>query len=341
MQDVESNATKKEHHANTYYISKHPNSIGLAIYIPDRKTAVVGKEQDVKAAMDRGGKADPRPELDFVDTNQHMLFIFAPKDRSAFSSSKSSPFSGSSESMTKFEDLAEDHLKFFCIGLTFHEGIDVQIQGSFTDAESAKKIKTVLDELVEDGRAKLSEAKQDAPSQLTELLSVGETILQSTSTQQNDTTLSMTVTIPDNVKSAFENLQQALPAMIAGAGSLGGMGFGSPPLTRRNQEANRSGESSTGTPGLPFFRNQPEEIKNIKRVWLVEFQIGGYSGEGNMKAAARQALRTIPNVPEASVSLLPGQDKIRCVVRGNSVNTGPMKAALEQAGFKIGPTTVR
>lgn len=86
---------------------------------------------------------------------------------------------------------------------------------------------------------------------------------------------------------------------------------------------------------------KPPRIPTVERNWLVEFQRGRFTGEGRQLEAARNALRGLPGVQPASVNVVPGRNVIRCVVLAKTVDTEPMKKALEEAGFEIGEVTAR
>jgi len=348
MKEVESNATKKQHQGETYYISKQPNSSGMALFLPDSNTVVMGSEQGVKAAIERGSKPPSRPDLDFVNTNQHILFIGGSKSGSVFSSGNASRFSGAAGPTQQFSKLADEHLRYACVGLTFGKGIDVQFQGNCKNAESATKLKEEMDRILKEGRTKLTEAKQNVPAQFSDLFSLGEKVLQSASTDLNGNTVSVAATIPEDVKTVFENIQQSLPLLLAGAGSFGNQNSGIRPVTGGSPLGNLP-SGTTGSPDRKIspgsspqgFGNGKTPSSGNQRNWVVEFNFSSFTGQGSQRVAARAALSGLPGVQAPTVSVISGLKKIRCFVRGSSVDTGPMKAALEKAGFEISDSKVR
>ena len=74
---------------------------------------------------------------------------------------------------------------------------------------------------------------------------------------------------------------------------------------------------------------------------VVMFQVLGYQGTADTLSAARQALAGFAWVDPGRIEIDQGTGTLTVGLRGSSVNTGPAKAALLQAGFRIGWTSVR
>jgi hypothetical protein len=72
---------------------------------------------------------------------------------------------------------------------------------------------------------------------------------------------------------------------------------------------------------------------------VVVFQLLNFTGSGDPSPTAARALDMIPQVSSVFVDQPAGE--IVVGVRGTSVNTAPMKQALERAGFEIGFTSYR
>ncbi len=71
---------------------------------------------------------------------------------------------------------------------------------------------------------------------------------------------------------------------------------------------------------------------------VVVFEMQEFGGGGDAADAARQALTGIEWADTASLIVDEPAKEIVVAVRGTSVSTGPAKAALESAGFRIGST---
>jgi hypothetical protein len=74
---------------------------------------------------------------------------------------------------------------------------------------------------------------------------------------------------------------------------------------------------------------------------VVQFQILGYEGTENMQQAAQNALRGIPSLDWTRMHIDDAGRTLTIGTRGASISTGPARSALERAGFRIGPTSVR
>jgi dienelactone hydrolase len=74
---------------------------------------------------------------------------------------------------------------------------------------------------------------------------------------------------------------------------------------------------------------------------VVVFQVVQYSGSQDAAAAARQALAGMPWVDPSHIEYDAKAGTLTIGLRGSAVNTGPARTALQNAGFRIGTTSVR
>jgi hypothetical protein len=93
----------------------------------------------------------------------------------------------------------------------------------------------------------------------------------------------------------------------------------------------------TPTAGTPLMPSTPSSGP----AYLVTFEMQGFQGSGDAASAARQALAGQRGVEPSSIVVDEAGGTIQVQVAGAGVNTGPYKAALQQAGFQIGSTSLR
>ena len=86
--------------------------------------------------------------------------------------------------------------------------------------------------------------------------------------------------------------------------------------------------------GFPTRIPRPGEVRRT-----MTFQMHSYSGAGDATVTARQVLRRYPWVVADTVRVEANQVVIE--VRGNIINTGPIKSALQRAGFQLGGVSIR
>ena len=94
------------HGGETYYRIPIPGDSGpkfAGVFFPNDKTIVFGPEQDVKSAIERGSQTETRPDLDFIDLDQHFLIAVVPRDLSAFAEQSPIPRDDASEAEKKLE----------------------------------------------------------------------------------------------------------------------------------------------------------------------------------------------------------------------------------------------
>lgn len=350
---------KKRYKKKTYYVGKHGSVAGLAFFFPDSRTMVIGTHASLYAAIDRGDRTVSRPELNYVDSSRHALFIYTPKDQSVFDVPENQ---WNTEPLQRFTNVVENHLQSVCVGVSFLEDIHVQIQGNCSDSGSAAELRNGMDQILREMSVQLEQARHNLPDLLAPMATQGEAVLQSATVTLDEKTVSLTATIPANSISAFSNFQQTLPMLMAmqAEGDDGNFAPDQAEIPEQNErgrpddragkttdEPNENSLAQDADPSEKAEKSssepEPDDSNpgNMKLFWLVEFELGQYSGEGTQLSAARQVLRQFSEVPPPSINIIPGLNIIRCIVRGNKPITKSMKTALQASGFEIGEVSVR
>ena len=151
---------------------------GQVCFFPDSKTVVMGSEAEVKAAVDRGPKAPRREDLDFIDAGRHVIIVVAPKDAAAFESSAPSspiPLPGVSNLGTALKG----KVKGICLGLSFGDDLDWSAAANCTTPDAAKEASAEIGKSLESAKGEFNKLRSSAPPQLTEIVLLGDTMLNS------------------------------------------------------------------------------------------------------------------------------------------------------------------
>ena len=74
---------------------------------------------------------------------------------------------------------------------------------------------------------------------------------------------------------------------------------------------------------------------------VIVFQILSYTGTGDAAETARNVLKRYPWCDANAVTVDLNAKQLTIGTRGNSINTGPLKPALQQAGFQLGGVSIR
>ena len=235
------------HAGETYYRIPNPGEGGpksAGVFFPNEKTIVFGPEEDVKSAIERGSQTEARPDMDFIDLDQHFLIALVPKDLSAFAEQSPMSRDDASEAEKKLDEALQEALKGFSFGLTLTDGIDFQLQFDCLDSDRAGQIKThldvVLDETFKEGRQILAETKKELAAdtkQATspvwrELVELAETMIDSVQAEQSSTTVVVRAAVPGSAGSTLAKIPQAIAEVfsqgtfvIGDAAGPGGVGI--------------------------------------------------------------------------------------------------------------------
>lgn len=226
-----------QHQGATYY--REAGRAGAlaapVVWFAKADVLLIGPENDIKGAIERGPKSVRRADLDFIDPTRQVLVVMVPKDPSAFDQSGGGPLPGMPATMTKLQDVTKGKLKGFCLGLSAGEGIDLAMQTDCTTPEAAKEIAAEIDKAIQDAKNQFAQAKAAMPPQMAELVTLADSVLSSVQTKSVGGGFQVSATIPGSVKSTIEKLpSMLLMGMMPGSNPFGGLGSGlgqTPPAT--------------------------------------------------------------------------------------------------------------
>lgn len=109
-----------------------------------------------------------------------------------------------------------------------------------------------------------------------------------------------------------------------------------------NSQATAATETAPARPAAAPVPAPPDTMPSIPippGVWMVAFEIERFPATPDRRAAAQQALAGTPNLLDGSVTV--GGNWVVVLLAGGSVNSGPLKSALESAGFVVSRSHLR
>jgi hypothetical protein len=208
-----------DYQSRTLIYSDGPVMAGQVCFLADSKTVVLGGEKNVKAAIDRGARSTRRADLDFIDATRHVAVVFAPKDPSAFDSNgPPNPMGG--QALANLEAATKGKLRTFCLGLNFGENLDISMAANCTTAEATKEVTAAVDKALQEGKTQFNQLRSMMPPQFSEVVIIGDGILNSIKTQTRGSVTETTAQVPASIKNLFDKL----PPDLMMAGLMGGIG---------------------------------------------------------------------------------------------------------------------
>jgi len=185
-------------------------------YLPSPTLVVIaGREDVLKAAIDRQGKADPKTELEYIDPDQHLAIAFAVKPGLVAQSTGTGPAVTGPDGADPFAAFKKALSGCFSIKAT--DGLNLSIWQVGPDSKSAEEAQAAADSLVAQGKEQFTQAKAMLPENIGKL---AETLLGSIKTTRRDRLVEVVATIPATSR---DNLK-ALPVEIASMFMGGVMG---------------------------------------------------------------------------------------------------------------------
>lgn len=244
-----------EHQGSKYYRDEHNKK--KAAFFPKSTMMVMGEEDDVKAAIERGAKTTRRPDLDFIDNSRQVLIAIVPKDSAVFDQSPPAA-PGMPISLNAMNDVIRGKLKGFCLGVSAGEGLDLAAMTNCTTPEASKEIAAEIDKAIGEAKSKFAEQKGALPPQFAELINLADAVLNSVKTESSGSSMQMTAAIPGSAKSTLEQLPGMMMMGMMGGG--GGAEGGANPLSALGGGAgsnNPSIESLGGVDGANSLAGLP------------------------------------------------------------------------------------
>lgn len=192
----------------------------MCLFRPDDDTWVLGKEDEIKAAIDSGGKSKSRDEFDFVDTSSQVLIIVAPKDP------PQNPARGGSSFTDRIAKAQSDHAKAAYFAIDFSSDVDLKIGVKCHDSAGATELAQVVSQGLQEARTGFDNMKGLAPPEAADLVNTADRVLNSIDVDESGDTVTVSGEIPGEIKDQIRQMQGGR-GLIPDPG-----GFGAPPGRR-------------------------------------------------------------------------------------------------------------
>ena len=192
------------HNGETYYMDRS-GGMPIALYLPDDRTMVVGREVDVKRAIDQGASPPAMPQFGFADLNQHVGVAFVPSDRS-FLQNLQVPDVPGFPAVKK----AGDTLKSV-VGGAFSlnygaDAVDVEISVRLGTDADAVQLKAALDELIPQGKQMMGAFAGSADPQTAKGVTVANQVLNTLIVSQTGDLVSARLSLSRQAAADFQAL---------------------------------------------------------------------------------------------------------------------------------------
>lgn len=209
---IQSQAKESTHNSTKYYVFKTGDAAG---YFSDDKTLVLGTEDSLKKAIERGKGDAKQSQFDFVDFGQHIVIAGVLKDKSALQ--QAGNMLGAPGMPTSAKQLVDAMQKIEggSLGISIDSGVDIQVQGSFSDSGAAGDLKSAIDDLMSEGRKKMEEAVDKQSEQMDrmppefaermrEQMELARETMDGISISRSGSTVSISLSLPDKLTEKME-----------------------------------------------------------------------------------------------------------------------------------------
>ena len=206
--------------------SANAASASGGVWSPDSTTVIFATTKELMATMQRGETVIPRKEFAAIDhLPQLVLAGIVPPPKT--DGTQLPP--GMSAGMVDPKDLA--NIRMVNLGLSVKGGFELKLAATSTNPESAKKLKTEVDNGVSQLRPLFDLYKTTAPPVIADL---GEMLLTSLKIEEQSETVKVSLGVPDSAQGQLEQLPAIVMLMAMSGGMGGGLGgglggFGGPP----------------------------------------------------------------------------------------------------------------
>lgn len=259
-------ATRTEYNGKEYY----RNVRGPAAYLADPTTLLVGDEDLVKAAIDRGA-TEPRAEwMDFADSG-HQFFMAMKIPTANVAATEEI---GIGQTVQK--------AKAGYVGITLGSAVDIEAGLNCAASGDADLLETKLKEALAEAKTKMDAQGGQVPPQFATFLNIGKKVVNSVSASSSGTVLTVSASVPGEIGPAIADLAKNPFAAMGLAGMVGqglggfgsgasppGFGGGSPTITPGQTGSTPStGGSSNPLTGALDAARKSQSKNNLKQLLL-------------------------------------------------------------------------
>lgn len=191
---------RQDHNGNEYYTA--PNN--QAIYLAGPRTMIVGHEEQVKLAIDRG-PVEPRVNrIDFINPKHQLVVILAPPKLLKTDSQTQQPAAGTSPQQQLQQSLSQK-TKAFCFGLSLNSNIDMDVQFQCFTASEAESLKADVDAMLADMKTKFDTSVSQTPPQFADFVAIGQEAMASLNASNSGDEVNVSLMVPGRITTAVQD----------------------------------------------------------------------------------------------------------------------------------------
>jgi len=209
---------KREHGAKSYYTA--PNN--QAIYLADTRTLIVGEEEQVKKAIDRGPSEPRVSRIDFINPRHQVVVVMAPPnllDAEARAAVSPKPAAGT-PTQQKLQTSINQNSKAFCFGLSLNSNIEMELQMQCFSSSEAQSLKTDFDSMLTEMKSKFETSAGQIPPQFADFAAIGKETIDSLNAKNSGDEVTVALMVPGRITTA---VQEAIASNPLAAMMIQGM----------------------------------------------------------------------------------------------------------------------
>lgn len=192
---------KREHNGKTYYTS--PGNQGL--YLADPRTMIVGAEEEVKKAIDRGPSEPRVKRIDFANVSHQLVVVMAPPNLlDAEARAKVQSTSGTA-SQQKLGKALDQNSKAFCFGLSLKTNIEMEVQLQCFGSAEAEALKTELDTMLTEMKTQFASSTGALPPQMADFVAIGQETIDSLKTTKSGDEIILAASVPGRITTVVQD----------------------------------------------------------------------------------------------------------------------------------------
>lgn len=227
------------------------------LYFANPQTLILGSEAAIQRAILRGRRSTPAPRtLQPLNANHHLVVAYLPQGKDLFGAvagfAPGADYQGFLSALTQ-------HASAFGISLHATDGLVAEVMVRCKNQAGAAEVAKAANEVIDQMRQSASAGDRSNPASLG---AIALQILDSITTQQNGSTVTITAAVPPSV---FEpqNLSMAMMPLMSSAGALvGGGPFAGEAIPDDDAvagvlEAEHSAEQAAALPDEPIVPREP------------------------------------------------------------------------------------
>lgn len=231
-------ASEKTHGSTKYWAAQNPFGMTPAFWRASSKVVVVGLEQDVKDAIDRGVGQTTLSKFSFVDGGQDVVFAVRPNDPDSLKEDDFDPDSlnGAPDSLKNVAKAVQEGVLGMAVGANIDTDVKALVQLE-TDSDSrASDIETNLNSLIDWAKVNLDQYRNQEPK----LAEVADAMFANLEVKPRGERVDVSMVFPGNLQNDLQAMPNQFQRMAMGFNQPG---FGAA-IGNANAAADRSLDKS-------------------------------------------------------------------------------------------------